>query len=79
MLFSATLDRRVGQLVTRYLNEPALHAVSPQAETASIAEHSVLVLSAQDKFRWPRRSPASRRGPCSSSGPSTARTGSPGS
>ena len=46
MLFSATLDRRVGQLVTRYLNDPALHAVAPQAETASVAEHSVLVLHA---------------------------------
>ena len=50
MLFSATLDRRVGQLVTRYLNDPALHAVAPQAETASVAEHSVLVLHAEDKL-----------------------------
>ena len=50
MLFSATLDQRVGQLVTRYLSEPALHAVAPQAETASVAEHSVLVLHAEDKL-----------------------------
>ena len=50
MLFSATLDRRVGQLVTRYLNDPALHAVAPQAETESVAEHSVLVLHAEDKL-----------------------------
>jgi superfamily II DNA/RNA helicase len=50
LLFSATLDRRVGQLVTRYLNDPALHAVTPQAETESVAEHSVLVLHAEDKL-----------------------------
>ncbi len=50
MLFSATLDKRVGQLVTRYLSGPALHAVAPQAETASVAEHSVLVLDGRDKL-----------------------------
>ena len=50
LLFSATLDRGVGQLVTRYLSEPALHAVAQQAETESVAEHSVLVLDAQDKL-----------------------------
>src|ERR1700744_50245 len=44
MLFSATLDRRVGQLVTRYLTDPALHAVAPREETAVLAEHRVLVL-----------------------------------
>jgi superfamily II DNA/RNA helicase len=50
LLFSATLDRRVGQLVTRYLTDPALHAVAPQATSGSAAEHSVLVLEAQDKL-----------------------------
>ncbi len=50
LLFSATLDRRVGQLVTRYLTDPALHAVAPQAEAGSAAEHSVLVLDTQDKL-----------------------------
>ena len=50
LLFSATLDKRVGQLVTRYLSDPALHAVTPQAETASVAEHSVLVLDGRDKL-----------------------------
>jgi superfamily II DNA/RNA helicase len=44
MLFSATLDRRVGQLVTKYLSDPALHAVAPRQETAALAEHRVLVL-----------------------------------
>jgi superfamily II DNA/RNA helicase len=48
MLFSATLDRGVGQLVTSYVSDPALHAV-PTAVDSSLAEHRLLVLSAQDK------------------------------
>ncbi len=48
MFFSATLDRGVGQLVTKYVANPALHAV-PQATESTPAEHSVLVLSAEDK------------------------------
>ena len=48
MFFSATLDRGVGQLVTAYIHDPALHAVSPGPD-AGPAEHRVLVLSAQDK------------------------------
>ena len=36
--------------MTRYLSDPALHAVAPQAETASVAEHSVLVLDGRDKL-----------------------------
>jgi superfamily II DNA/RNA helicase len=47
MFFSATLDRGVGQLVTAYTTDPALHAVPEAAYTT--AEHSVLVLSAEDK------------------------------
>jgi len=48
MFFSATLDRGVGQLVTRYMHDPALHAVTSSADSGP-AEHRVLVLSAQDK------------------------------
>ena len=48
MFFSATLDRGVGQLVTSYVSDPALHAV-PAAVDSGPAEHRVLVLSAQDK------------------------------
>jgi superfamily II DNA/RNA helicase len=48
MFFSATLDRGVGQLVTKYVTNPALHAV-PQTAESTLAEHSVLVLSAEDK------------------------------
>jgi superfamily II DNA/RNA helicase len=50
LLFSATLDRRVGQLVTRYLTDPALHAVAQQDASGGTAEHSVLVMHAEDKI-----------------------------
>jgi len=48
MFFSATLDHGVGQLVTAYIHQPALHAVSSSTDSGP-AEHQVLVLSAQDK------------------------------
>ncbi len=50
MLFSATLDRGVDKLVRSYLTDPALHAVTPQVVAGSAAEHSVLVLAAEDKL-----------------------------
>jgi superfamily II DNA/RNA helicase len=50
MFFSATLDRGVGQLVTSYVSDPALHAVLAAVDSGP-AEHSVLVLSAQDKVQ----------------------------
>ena len=49
MLFSATLDRGVAQLVHAYLSDPAVHAVAPEVPEGGPAEHRVLVLSAQDK------------------------------
>ena len=49
MLFSATLDRGVGRLVTAYLSDPALHAVAAEGIEGGTTEHSVLVLSAADK------------------------------
>lgn len=48
MLFSATLDRGVGQLVTSYLTDPALHAVAESVTPAGM-NHRVFVLPAQDK------------------------------
>ena len=57
MLFSATLDRNVGQLVTRYTTDAALHAVTSSTDSGP-AEHRVLVLSARTRWRWRRRSPA---------------------
>jgi superfamily II DNA/RNA helicase len=49
LLFSATLDRGVAQLVTSYLNDPAVCAVASTPIEAGTTEHSMLVLAAQDK------------------------------
>ncbi|HEU5419794.1 MAG TPA: DEAD/DEAH box helicase [Streptosporangiaceae bacterium] len=49
LLFSATLDRGVAQLVTAYLSDPSLCAVASTEIEAGTAEHSMLVLDAQDK------------------------------
>jgi superfamily II DNA/RNA helicase len=49
LLFSATLDRGVDRLVRSYLSDPALHAVTPEIAAGSTAEHSVLVLDAEEK------------------------------
>jgi superfamily II DNA/RNA helicase len=52
MFFSATLDRGVGQLVTSFVKDPALHAVPIRTDAgAGTTEHSVLVLSAADKVQ----------------------------
>ena len=51
LLFSATLDRGVDKLVRAYLTDPALHAVTPEVVAGGAAEHSVLVLAAEDKLR----------------------------
>ena len=49
LLFSATLDRGVGQIVRSYLSGPALHAVVPRAIAGGAAEHRTLVLDPADK------------------------------
>ena len=49
ILLSATLDRDVDRLVTRYLTDPALHAVAPVTEPGQAADHQVFVLPAADK------------------------------
>jgi superfamily II DNA/RNA helicase len=49
MLFSATLDRRVQALATRYLVDPACHAVAPpDADTATMT-HLAFTLNSEDK------------------------------
>ncbi len=50
LLFSATLDRGVDRLVRSYLTDPALHAVTPEVIAGGAAEHSMLVLDAEDKL-----------------------------
>jgi superfamily II DNA/RNA helicase len=49
LLFSATLDRDVDRLVTRYLSDPALHAIAPVTQPGVAADHQVFVLPAEDK------------------------------
>jgi superfamily II DNA/RNA helicase len=51
LLFSATLDRGVGQLVMSYLSDPAVCAVANEEIENGTAEHSMLVLSAGDKVQ----------------------------
>ena len=51
MLFSATLDRGVAQLVHAYLSDPAVHAVATEVLDGGVAEHRLLVMSAQDKVQ----------------------------
>ncbi len=50
LLFSATLDRGVTNLVGSYLTDPALHAVTPVVVAGGAAEHSLLVLAPEDKL-----------------------------
>ncbi|MBR7828803.1 DEAD/DEAH box helicase [Actinospica sp. MGRD01-02] len=49
MLFSATLDRNVDQLVRQFLNDPVVHSVDPTAATVSTMEHHLLHVQNHDK------------------------------
>ncbi|WP_395513822.1 DEAD/DEAH box helicase [Streptomyces racemochromogenes] len=49
MLFSATLDRNVDQLVRRYLKDPVSHSVDPQSASVGTMDHHVLHIHAADK------------------------------
>ncbi|MEV7786596.1 DEAD/DEAH box helicase [Streptomyces sp. NPDC088106] len=50
MLFSATLDRDVDQLVSRYLHDPVVHSVDPSAGTVTTMRHHVLVVHDPDRY-----------------------------
>jgi superfamily II DNA/RNA helicase len=50
MLFSATLDRGVGTLASRYLREPAIHAVAAAVSPVATMAHRVFVLRTEDKL-----------------------------
>jgi superfamily II DNA/RNA helicase len=51
MLFSATLDRQVSELVERYLAEPAIHAMAPPPpETENLMTHQVLTVPESAKL-----------------------------
>lgn len=49
LLFSATLDRGVDALVTRYLTDPVTHSVDSDATTEPDMEHYLLTVRATDK------------------------------
>ncbi|MFG2602327.1 DEAD/DEAH box helicase [Streptomyces sp. NPDC048514] len=50
MLFSATLDRDVDQLVRRYLHDPVVHSVDPSAGAVTTMKHHVLVVHGPDRY-----------------------------
>ncbi|MDG4863680.1 DEAD/DEAH box helicase [Streptomyces sp. T-3] len=50
MLFSATLDRDVDDLVSRYLHDPTVHEVDPSAGAVTTMEHHVLVVHGPDRY-----------------------------
>ncbi|MEV5376059.1 DEAD/DEAH box helicase [Streptomyces nondiastaticus] len=50
MLFSATLDRDVDQLVHRYLRDPVVHSVDPSAGAVATMDHHVLVVHGPDRY-----------------------------
>ncbi|WP_052434847.1 DEAD/DEAH box helicase [Streptacidiphilus melanogenes] len=49
LLFSATLDSDVDQLVDRYLTDPIVHVVDPSADVLAATEHHVLEITMSDK------------------------------
>ncbi|WP_320779270.1 DEAD/DEAH box helicase [Streptomyces sp. CRN 30] len=50
MLFSATLDRDVDQLVRNYLRDPSVHSVDPSSNAVSEIEHHVFVVHGPDRY-----------------------------
>ncbi|WOX26448.1 DEAD/DEAH box helicase [Streptomyces solicathayae] len=50
LLFSATLDRDVEQLVRKHLNDPVLASVDPAAGSGTAMDHHVLNIHAADKY-----------------------------
>ncbi|MET7689263.1 DEAD/DEAH box helicase [Streptomyces sp. NPDC005483] len=50
MLFSATLDRDVDQLVSGYLHDPVVHSVDPSAGAVTTMDHHLLVVHGPDRY-----------------------------
>jgi superfamily II DNA/RNA helicase len=50
LLFSATLDGDVDELVKRFLTDPVVHELQPAAATVDTMEHHALLVQAQGKF-----------------------------
>ena len=51
LLFSATLDKGVAQLVKEFLPEPSVHEVAGEDQASSTIDHRVLVIEQRDKSR----------------------------
>ncbi|MDQ1579775.1 MAG: hypothetical protein QOD05_550 [Microbacteriaceae bacterium] len=49
LLFSATLDKGVAQLVNEFLPKPAVHEVAGEDQASSTIDHRVLVIEHRDK------------------------------
>ena len=49
LLFSATLDKGVAEIVENYLSEPAVYEVAGEDQASSTIEHRVLLLDQRDK------------------------------
>ena len=49
LLFSATLDKGVAQLVNEFLPEPSVHEVAGEDQASSTIDHRVLVIEHRDK------------------------------
>ncbi|MCU1412947.1 MAG: box helicase, partial [Microbacteriaceae bacterium] len=49
LLFSATLDKGVAQLVDEFLPEPSVHEVAGEDQSSSTIDHRVLVIEHRDK------------------------------
>jgi len=49
LLFSATLDRGVDKLVSRYLTDPAIHAAAAAAAPVELMNHQVFRMNSEDK------------------------------
>ena len=51
LLFSATLDGAVDEIVSKFMNEPVLHEVDPQAGVVTTMSHHLLLVTPQHKAR----------------------------
>jgi superfamily II DNA/RNA helicase len=51
LLFSATLDGAVDEIVSKFMNEPVLHEVDPHAGVVSTMSHHLLLVTPQHKAR----------------------------
>lgn len=51
LLFSATLDGAVDEIVTKYMKDPVLHEVDPQAGAVTTMSHHLLLVTPQHKAK----------------------------